>query len=115
MQGRLSLFLALKIFKGSIYLNIVLDRIKTSKEMFIMEIEKGNEAYLPADLSQHWLPHSFRFYDQTFNMIQERISFDRREFYGLKKAIALYFYDKSTQSSIKTKLGLENTDDKMKF
>ena len=47
----MSLFLALKIFKGSIYLNIVLDRIKTSKEMFIMEIEKGNEAYLPADLS----------------------------------------------------------------
>ena len=28
-------------------------------------------------------------------MIQEKISFDRKEFYGLKKAIALYFYDKS--------------------
>lgn len=80
-----------------------------------MDIEKGDEVYMSRELRQDRLPSSFRFYDQTFNMIQKRISFDRREFYGLKKAIALHFYEISAQNSVKTKLGLANTDDKLKF
>jgi hypothetical protein len=56
-----------------------------------MDIEKGEEVYMSKELRQDWLPLSFRFYDQTFNMIQKRISCDRREFYGLIKAIALYY------------------------
>jgi hypothetical protein len=67
--GRLTLFLALKVFKGSMYLQIILELIDTHKKIFIMEIEKGNEALMPRDLSLDWLPQSFRFYDQTFNMI----------------------------------------------
>ena len=61
--GKLNLFLALKVFKGSMYLHIILELIEINKKIFIMEIEKGNEAFMPQDLSLEWLPSSFRFYD----------------------------------------------------
>lgn len=57
------MFTAMRLLWGTLYLNLMLEKIEIHKQMFLMEIEKGNEAFLPNDLSQDWMPYSFRFYD----------------------------------------------------
>ena len=71
----------LKALKGIIMLNAMLKRIKLQKELFVLDIEDGNEIYIPSALTQDRLPYSFRFYDPIIALINENISENRREFY----------------------------------
>lgn len=69
----------------------MLRRIELTKEIFVSEIEQGKEVFIYPDLSQDQYPKSFRYYDSILQMVQEKITMDRREFYGLQKAIAIAY------------------------
>ena len=88
---RIRIFLGLKLARGELALKMILKRIQLSKEIFIFEIEQGNEAFITKDISQDIYPNSFRYYDFILNFVREKISFNRREVYGIKKAISLTF------------------------
>jgi len=49
------------------------------------------------------------------NMIQERLSIDRREFYGLKKVFALKYHEKINESTLLGKLEKKNNADAEKL
>jgi len=42
--------------------------------MFIYELERGHEAFIPNDLSQDKLPLSFKYYDPIIAIVAENIS-----------------------------------------
>ena len=44
-------------------------RIELSKEIFIIELEQGNEVFISKDLSQNSLPKSFKYYDYILQMV----------------------------------------------
>ena len=71
----------LKALKGIIMLNAMLKKIQLQKELFVLDIEDGNEIYIPSSLTQDRLPYSFRFYDPILALVNENISENRREFY----------------------------------
>ena len=115
--SRINMLTSFRIAKGVFYLQIMLKRIEINKQLFMQEVQKGIEVLIPRDLSQDSLPHSFRFYDQTINMIQDKMVFDRREFYGLKKAMALVYKEIDEEKSYMHKLGLKESgqSDKLVF
>lgn len=53
-----------------LHIMLILQRIETSKELFMLEIERGKEAYISLDLSLDHFPYSFRYYDQIISMIK---------------------------------------------
>ena len=66
---KLGMILGLKCLRGEIFLTAMLNRIKLIKEVFIHEIENGDEIFIPEDLSQERLPMSFRYYDSVISLI----------------------------------------------
>ena len=72
----------------------------------MIDVETGREVLIRKSLSQESLPMSFRYYDFIFNFIQNRMSFDRRQFFGLKKAMAIYFKGESKYEALLKKFGL---------
>ena len=109
IHKKITLFYQLKLLKGSLFVRIALKRIELAKELFVMEIEQGREVLIRRNLSQDDLPYSYRFYDFIFGLIQQRMAFDRREFYGLKKAIAISFYEERERLSLLSKVGIIDT------
>lgn len=68
------------------------------------------------DLSQDQYPKTFRYYDFIINFIQERISEDRREFYGLKKALSLNMFQNSSENKLKEKITFQDkSPDKLTY
>ena len=72
----------------------ILKKIKISKDLFIQEMEQGEEVFIPKDLSQDSLPHSMRFYDSILRCVQTHMSFDRKE----------HFYNKTKEKFYQDKL-----------
>ena len=64
----------LKITSGMSFIKLILNRIKLQREVFIIEIEQGNQVLVPPYLSQDSLPCSFRYYDPIIRIIQDNIS-----------------------------------------
>lgn len=61
--------------KGILLIDILLEKIKIEKELFLREIEEGRVVFIPKYLSQDHLPMSFRYYDPIIAFISENISF----------------------------------------
>ena len=59
--------------KGPIYIEALLIMINIRKQMFIYELEKKVEAFIPEDLCQNELPFSFRYYDSIMAIVSENI------------------------------------------
>ena len=78
---RINLFVNLKIASKLNLLRCILQRINISKEMLLSEVQKGNEVFILKDLSQDQLPFSMRFYDPIFQIIQDQMEIEKKEFY----------------------------------
>ena len=55
--------------KGLLLVKTILKRIQLSKQLFMLEIEQGNEVFIPQDLSQDQFPISFWYYDSILKII----------------------------------------------
>lgn len=63
VYNRLELITKMTMVQGPQYIVAVLERIKMSKQLFVLELEQGREVLIPKVLSQVNLPQSFRYYD----------------------------------------------------
>ena len=45
------------------FIKTILEKIEIAKKQFVLELEEGQEVFIPSDLSCDAYPHSFRFYD----------------------------------------------------
>ena len=81
---RLKLVLSLGAVRGEFLIKIFLRIINLAKEIFVLNIEQGQEVFIPLELTQDNYPHSFRFYDPILQLIQENCTQVKREHFILK-------------------------------
>jgi len=61
--NRLSIFVALRIYQGHNFIALLLKYIQITKELFVINIESGEEVRIPQAISMDNLPMSFQYYD----------------------------------------------------
>ena len=54
----------------------------------MLDIEGGDEALIPKELSQDQLPYSFRFYDPIIAIIQDNVEDHGRDIHTMKNRLA---------------------------
>ena len=69
------------------YLEIVIKQLQLVKELFILDVEQGDEVIIPTELLQSDLPLSFKFYDPVLKIIQEQINLETKDFFTLKNKL----------------------------
>lgn len=80
----------LKAFVGygrCTYLEILLREIEVMKEIFILDVEQGDEISIPMQLKQSNLSISYRFYDPVMALIDEQISREMKDYFVLKNKL----------------------------
>jgi hypothetical protein len=106
---KLNMMLACKSLRGSLYLEVLLEKYKLVKELFINEVENGTETYIPKDLSQDHLPMSYRYYDPIIAIISEHVSHQKRENLTLKQKVAYKLhFDGDVRRQILEKAGVHS-------
>ena len=66
---KINLVINMKAISGVIFLRALLKKIDLARDLFIMDIEEGQEVFIPKDLSVDHLPYSFRYYDPVIPVI----------------------------------------------
>lgn len=89
------------------YIRLQLHRWKIAKKLFIIEIEGGNDGYIPVELSLKKFPMSFKYYDPIIVIIKNMMPQVRKQYYGLKNALQLYFGNDTLLNSLKRKIGIQ--------
>lgn len=81
---QLNIILGLKAVQKMAYVNFTLKKIELQKNLFLIDIEQGQEVFVPKDLSQNQLPLSFRYYDPLIRIIKDRIGDDILENFRMR-------------------------------
>ena len=84
------------------YIMIALKTIQLVKDIFVLDVEQGDEIIIPMELDQSNLNQCYKFYNPTLKMIQEWCSREKKDFFNLKNALAFQRADED--SKIKRKL-----------
>ena len=71
---KIKLVLNLKAVDRILYIKLLLKKIELAKSLFILEIEQGEEVYIPPELSIHQFPLSYRSYDSILNFTSSSVS-----------------------------------------
>lgn len=66
---KMCLVVCLRLVNGPLFLRVLLKKIEVKKKMFVYNIERGQEVFIPRELSQDQLPLSFRYYDPLISII----------------------------------------------
>ena len=66
----LNIMLKMGFIKGPRFIEALLMRSEIEKELFLMDIELGNETLLPQGINLKEYAYSFRYYDFILNLIQ---------------------------------------------
>ena len=66
------------------YLMAVIQKIELQKAMFVLELEQGQEVYIPNELSCDSYPQGFRFYDPIIQVVNHMFSADNQVYHTLK-------------------------------
>ena len=66
------------------FLMAVIKKIELQKAMFVLELEQGQEVYIPNELSCDSYPQGFRFYDPIIQIVNHLFSQDNQVYHTLK-------------------------------
>ena len=66
---KINLILSLNALNGLLYLKLLLKKFQMAKKLFVMDIEQGQEVFIPSDFSQKDLPINFRYYDPILHIV----------------------------------------------
>lgn len=66
------------------YLKAVLRKIQLQKAMFVLELEQGQEVYVPNELSCDTYPQGFRYYDPIIQIVNHLFTADNQVYHTLK-------------------------------
>lgn len=84
MIAKINLILRLRVLQDIFFIKALLMKFELSKRLFVLEIEQGQEVYIPEDMSQRKLPLSFLYYDPVLRIIDSLIDPKTKNFYNLK-------------------------------
>jgi hypothetical protein len=75
-----------------LFLKLAISKIKLAKELFVLDLEQGNEVFIVKDISQAHLPLTLCFYDSLLQYCHENVSEDTRRFYKFKNVYRMNFF-----------------------
>ena len=78
------MILGLRLFRGHIFIHLLLKLIEITNELFVIEIETGDEIFIPKMISIDQYPMSFHYYDPIMHIIQEKMSDQRKDHFKFK-------------------------------
>ena len=87
--GKLRTILRLRILQKQLYLEGLLEKYRLIKRIFVMEVERGQEVFIPPDLSIKALPMSYRFYDPIFHIVESLVSNEKKQIFNMKTQYCL--------------------------
>ena len=102
---KIKLILQLQLIHGPLYIRVQLHKYKIAKNLFQIEIQGGNDSYIPIEMSLRRLPTSFKYYDPVLIIVRTLMPQVRKQFYGLKNALQLYYANNSAYDQFRKKLG----------
>lgn len=109
--SKLNLIYKFKLFQGEYLLKLILKKIQVAKQLFIIEIEQGNEVLIPKELSQSGLPMSYQYYDALIRVVQDGMSDELKERLRLKIQFQMEILKvQSLKQMILSKLGLKHKE-----
>ena len=111
--NKIKLFMNMKLIGGIVYCKALLKRIQIAKELFVLEIEQGQEVLIPSDLSQDALPMSFRYYDSILRIVQSRVQLEKRELLRIQQNLSKNLHKFSPFEVFKRKIGLTDVQEKL--
>lgn len=107
---KLKLVLGLKSLPGILYVRALLHKIEISKQIFVMDVQDGQEVFILRELSQQQFPLSFRYYDPLILIVQERMTDESKDFYKLKNSLKKEIYSHiDTYTQVLEVMGLRDT------
>lgn len=71
LYQKLMLMMKVGALHSQLFTIAILQLIKLSKEVFMIDLEQGYESFIPKELSQDHLPMSFRYYDPIFHIVDD--------------------------------------------
>ena len=89
LKQKLQLLIGLQCFQGYTYIRMMLKLIEVTKQLFITDIESGDEVYISSLISLSCFPMSFHYYDPIQHFIQEHMSDQKKEHFRLKNKLIL--------------------------
>ena len=95
IQKIFNMAIKMKAVSGLAFLKCILRHIELTRELFLMEIQQGQEVFIPKDLSQDHFPYSFRYYDPIAAIVQENVNDESRQLLNMKSRVAFSIYSKS--------------------
>ena len=106
----IKIMINMKIVAPYYLIKLILEKLSIAKQLFIFEIQTGKEVFIPAELSQDYLPQTFRYYDFILNYVMDNVSQDTKELYTFVNDMRLKFYksQKSMMETIKGKIGMSS-------
>ena len=63
LKQKIEILVALRVFRGFALIQLLLKLTELTNELFVIEIETGNEVFIPRMISQDQYPMSFHYYD----------------------------------------------------
>lgn len=66
------------------YLKAIILKTELQKQLFVLELEQGQEVYIPNELSCDSYPQGFRFYDPIIQIVNHMFSSDNQVYHTLK-------------------------------
>lgn len=78
---KIRLILSLRMLKGLFFIETLLTKIKLAKQIFVLDIEQGQEVFVLDDLSQRALPMSFKYYDPIIKIICSKMSSESKLYF----------------------------------
>lgn len=107
LYNNMKIIVNLRAVSHVLLVKVCLAKIKVARQMFIIEVEQGNETYIPHELSQDSLPMNFWYYDPILCWVQDLVSKGKQSLCDFKNEFRLNFYrDNSLEQRILRKLGV---------
>ena len=69
LYSKCKILINFKAIKNELYIKAALMKLQVAKELFVLDIEQGSEAYVPPELTVDLMPMSFRFYDAILVLV----------------------------------------------
>ena len=111
VYNNLKIIVNLKMVGKNLFIKLALRKIKLAKELFILDLEQGQEVFIPKEFSMDRFPLSFQYYDQLLNFCQENVSEQTKQFYKFKNLYRLNFFkNENVKQKLLEKLGVIEPD-----
>ena len=91
--NKMMLLIRLRLVSGPLFVYVLLECIKVSKQILIIELETGKEAIIPRNLGLKHLPQTFQYYDSILETCRKNFSTDQKYFILNSRPLNLSRFD----------------------